>query len=90
VRADELEREITVLVRRFAPSLLSLPGRGVLSAAKIVDESAGATQFRFRAAFARWNGTAPIPVWPGTRRTSWSRRLPYAVAWALPYSTVAG
>ena len=43
VRANELEREITVLVRRLAPSLLSLPGCGVLSAAKIVGESAGAT-----------------------------------------------
>ena len=65
VRANELEREITVLVRRLAPSLLSLPGCGVLSAAKIVGESAGASRFRSRAAFARWNGTAPIPVWSG-------------------------
>lgn len=65
VRANELEREITVLVRRLAPSLLSLPGCGVLSTAKIVGESAGATRFRSKAAFARWNGTAPIPVWSG-------------------------
>ena len=65
VRANELEREITVLVRRLAPSLLSLPGCGVLSAAKIVGESAGASRFRSKAAFARWNGTAPIPVWSG-------------------------
>jgi transposase len=65
IRANELEREITVLVRQLAPSLLSLPGCGVLSAAKIVGESAGATRFRSRAAFARWNGTAPIPVWSG-------------------------
>ncbi len=41
VRANELEREITVLVGRLAPSLLSLPGCGLLSAAKIVGESAG-------------------------------------------------
>ena len=65
VRANELEREITVLVRRLAPSLLSLPGCGVLSAAKIVGESAGVSRFRSKAAFARWNGTAPIPVWSG-------------------------
>lgn len=65
VRANELEREITVLVRQLAPSLLTLPGCGVLSAAKIVGESAGATRFRSKAAFARWNGTAPIPVWSG-------------------------
>jgi transposase len=65
IRANELEREISVLVRRLAPSLLALPGCGVLSAAKIVGESAGVTRFRSRAAFARWNGTAPIPVWSG-------------------------
>jgi transposase len=65
VRANELEREITVLVRRQAPSLLTLPGCGVLSAAKIVGESAGATRFRSRAAYARWNGTAPVPAWSG-------------------------
>ena len=65
VRANELEREITVLVRVLAPSLLSLPGCGVLSAAKIVGESAGARRFRSRAAFARWNGTAPVPAWSG-------------------------
>jgi transposase len=53
------------IVRRLAPSLLALPGCGVLSAAKIVGEAAGASRFRSKAAFARWNGTAPIPVWSG-------------------------
>jgi transposase len=47
--------------------LLSLPGCGALSAAKIVGETAGATRFKSRAAFARWNGTAPIPVWSGNK-----------------------
>jgi transposase len=64
-RANELELEITSIVRRLAPSLLALPGCGVLSAAKIVGESAGVSRFRSKAAFARWNGTAPIPVWSG-------------------------
>jgi hypothetical protein len=36
VRANELQREITMMVRRLAPSLLSLPGCGVLTTAKIV------------------------------------------------------
>ena len=27
--------------------------------------TAGAARFRSKAAFARWNGTAPIPVWSG-------------------------
>ena len=65
VRANELEREISVLVKRLGPALLELPGCGVLSAAKIIGESAGAGRFRSKAAFARWNGTAPVPVWSG-------------------------
>jgi transposase len=63
VRINELEHEISAIVKLLAPSLLALPGCGVLSAAKIVAETAGARRFRSKAAFARWNGTAPIPVW---------------------------
>jgi transposase len=65
-RANELEREIADLVRGVAPSLLAMRGCGPLSAAKIVGEVAGASRFKSRAAFARWNGTAPIPVWSGS------------------------
>lgn len=72
-RANELEREIAVLVRRLAPSLLELPGCGVLSTAKIVAETAGVDRFRSNAAYARWNGTAPIPVWTGSPRFRLSR-----------------
>ncbi|MGH2576453.1 MAG: IS110 family transposase [Actinomycetota bacterium] len=64
-RINELEREITQLVRPLAPGLLAMPGCGPLSAAKIIGEVAGAARFRSKAAFARWNGTAPIPVWSG-------------------------
>ena len=64
-RARELEREITRLVIRLAPSLLSIPGCGALTAAKIVGETAGAGRFRSKSAYARWNGTAPQPVWSG-------------------------
>jgi len=65
LRARDLEREITTIVRRLAPSLLAMPGCGALSAAKLVGETAGAGRFRSKAAYARWNGTAPIPVWSG-------------------------
>jgi transposase len=68
LRANELEREISALVKRLGPALLELPGCGVLSAAKIIGESAGAGRFRSKAAFARWNGTAPVPVWSGSTR----------------------
>lgn len=65
LRADELERDIARMVKQMAPTLLELHGCGVLSAAKILGETAGASRFRSKAAFARWNGTAPIPVWSG-------------------------
>jgi transposase len=66
IRANELEREITKLIRQIAPSLLELDGCGVLSAVKIVGEVAGVDRFSSKAAFARWNGTAPVPVWSGS------------------------
>lgn len=66
VRVNDLEREIAEIVRSLAPALLALEGCGALSAAKIVGEVAGARRFRSKAAFARWNGTAPIPVWSGS------------------------
>jgi transposase len=73
VRCNQLEREITAIVKRIAANLLELPGCGPLSAAKIVGEVAGADRFKSKAAFARWNGTAPIPVWTGSERFRLSR-----------------
>jgi transposase len=37
----------------------------VLSAAVILGETAGAARFRSKAHYARFTGTAPIPVWSG-------------------------
>ncbi len=65
LRVNALEREVAHLVQGLAPSLLALPGCGALSAAKIVGETAGVGRFHSKAAFARWNGTAPIPAWSG-------------------------
>lgn len=73
VRCNQLEREITAIVKRLVPTLLDLPGCGALSAAKILGEVAGADRFKSKAAFARWNGTAPIPVWTGSERFRLSR-----------------
>lgn len=73
VRCNQLEREITAVVKRLAPTLLELHGCGALSAAKIVGEAAGGDRFKSKAAFARWNGTAPIPVWTGSERFRLSR-----------------
>jgi transposase len=63
VEIDELEAEISSLVADLAPSLLAIVGCGALSAAKIVGETASPTRFRSASAFARHNGTAPLPVW---------------------------
>jgi transposase len=62
---DGLEREIRHLVEALSPSLLALTGCGPLTAAKLVGESAGIGRFRSKAAFARHNGSAPVPVWSG-------------------------
>lgn len=57
-----LEREIAALVEPLAPSLLALCGCSFLTAAKIVAETAGIERFRSADAYARHNGTAPLPV----------------------------
>lgn len=57
-----LERELAGRVSLLAPSLLAIRGCGTLSAAKIVGETAGVERFRSAAAYARHNGTAPLPV----------------------------
>jgi transposase len=67
VRETELEREITALVREQAPTLLALVGVGALTAAKIVAETADVARFKSKDAYARHNGTAPLPVWSGNR-----------------------
>ncbi|WP_205857808.1 transposase, partial [Phytoactinopolyspora endophytica] len=40
---------------------------GPITAAKIVGETAGVDRFRSKDAFARHNGTAPLPVWSSNR-----------------------
>lgn len=72
-RCNELEAQIKKLISTLAPTLLELPGCGSLTAAKLVGETAGADRFKSRAAFARWNGTAPIPAWTGSERFRLSR-----------------
>jgi transposase len=61
------EREITERVTAIAPNLLAVVGVGALTAAKIVAETADIRRFKHKDAFARHNGTAPLPVWSGNR-----------------------
>jgi transposase len=67
VREHALAAEITARVRELAPTLLAIVGVGSLTAAKIVAEVADVRRFKSKDAFARHNGTAPLPVWSGNR-----------------------
>jgi transposase len=64
-RINALEKEITALVTAQAPQLLSLPGCGPLTAAKLLGETANPARFRSEAAFAMHCGAAPIPASSG-------------------------
>lgn len=64
---DQLTAEITELVERLAPSLIAIPGCGPLTAAKILGETAGVERFKSKDAYARHNGTAPLPVWSSNK-----------------------
>jgi transposase len=68
VEIDELEGEITERITVVAPSLLAIVGCGPLTAAKIIGETAQVGRFRSRDAFARLNGTAPLPVWSSNKQ----------------------
>lgn len=56
---DQLEADLGPRVGRLAPSLLTLRGCGVLTAAKLVGETADVRRFHSKDAYARHNGTAP-------------------------------
>lgn len=66
-RAQELEAEIAALAEEQAPALLELKGCGVLTAAKLIAETAGAGRLDSDAKFARLAGVAPVPASSGKR-----------------------
>jgi transposase len=59
--ADQLQAELTSLVRAVAPWLLEVPGVGPLSAAQVLVSWSHAGRLRSEAAFAALAGTNPIP-----------------------------
>lgn len=65
--ARDLEHEIGALVKARAPQLLDLTGCGILTAAKLIAETAGAERFATDAKFARLAGVAPVPASSGKR-----------------------
>jgi transposase len=64
---NQLEKEICAIVERLAPALLAVCGCGALTAAKILGETAGIERFKGPDAYARHNGSAPVPVWSSNR-----------------------
>ena len=71
-RDQALDAEIGELVTSWRPPARDLRV-GTLSAAKIVGETADVRRFKSKDAFARYNGTAPLPVWSRTTPASPSR-----------------
>jgi transposase len=63
--ADQLQAELTSLVRAVAPWLLEVPGVGPLSAAQVLVSWSHAGRFRSEAAVAALAGTNPIPASSG-------------------------
>lgn len=68
-----LQRELVDRTRLLAPALLAVPGCGAVTAAKIVAETAHVRRFRSASAYARHNGTAPLPASSGSERHRLSR-----------------
>lgn len=66
-RIAELDGELTEMVTQLAPALRAICGCGALGAAKILGETASVRRFRNKDAYARHNGTAPLPVWSANR-----------------------
>jgi transposase len=66
-QANDLERELRVLIMAYRPGLLAEQGLGVLTAATLIGRTAGAERFPTDAHFARQAGVAPIPVSSGRK-----------------------
>jgi transposase len=67
IRVNAFEARIKAMAQQLAPGLLTLPGCGALTAAKIIGETAGVNRFASEAKFAMHAGIAPLPVWSGAK-----------------------
>jgi transposase len=63
---NRMEKRIVAQSRMYAQRLLTIPGCGELTAAKIVGETANVSRFKSEAAYARHIGVAPVPDSSGT------------------------
>ncbi len=62
-----IDAELDALITPLAPTLLAVHGVGTLIAAKLIAETADVRRFKSKDAYARHNGTAPLPVWSGNK-----------------------
>jgi transposase len=60
-------KDLAAMVRALAPELLAIRGIQAITAARILGETGDIRRFRSQAAFARHNGTAPIPASSGSK-----------------------
>ena len=60
-----LEAELRTLLEDLCPALLAICGIGTVTAARIIGETGDIRRFRSPAAYARHNGTAPVPASSG-------------------------
>lgn len=67
-RAKDLEKEVTALVNKHFPEMISIPGCGALSAAKLVGEIAGIERFASDAKLAMYAGVGPLEASSGNRQ----------------------
>ena len=63
---QELTKRIVRRVKDIDSSLVQIPGCAELTAATFIGETAVVTRFRSEAAFARFVGVAPMPMWSGS------------------------
>jgi transposase len=63
---DELERELAMMVKQWAPQLLAHTGVGVVVAAQLLVSWSHRGRVRSEAAFAMLAGVAPLPASSGT------------------------
>lgn len=66
VQIGDLERRLRPLVTAAAPTLLQIHGCGILTAARVIAETADVARFRSQAAFVRYAGLAPVPYSSGS------------------------
>jgi transposase len=67
-RTTALERELASLIGQQAPALLELPGCGVLTAAKLLAETAGVERFGSDSKLALHAGAAPLDASSGRQQ----------------------